>query len=102
MLRSTPLSRLIVRHSCERARGSPPVPPPPAYLGNHCRSTCPALPLTRSYSSPQRSVPCIAIPVWKYEYVSSWPKQMILPSHVSAPTGTGARVGVTVKSSSIG
>ena len=40
MLRSTPLARLIVRHSCARHRMSPVVPPLLATSGNHCRSTC--------------------------------------------------------------
>jgi hypothetical protein len=44
----------------------------------------------------------MASPVWKYEYVPAWPKQTILPSYVDAPTGVGARVGVTSRSSRIG
>src|SRR6202000_946088 len=79
MLTSTPLSKLIVRHSCDRDRGSPLPAPPPAYFGNHCRSICPAQPSTRSTTSAQRNVPVIAMPVWKYEEVSGGPKQTLLP-----------------------
>ena len=99
MLMSTPLSRLIVRHSWARDRMSPVGPPSLATFGNHCRSTCPAVPVTFSLIEPHDSVPVIVMPVWKYEYVSACPKHSILPLYAAAPSGTGARDGVTCRSS---
>ena len=66
-----------MRHSWARERMSPVDPPSLATIGNHCRSTCPAVPVTFSCTEPHDSVPVIVMPVWKYEYVSAWPKHSI-------------------------